>query len=86
MTDLLTENEMAAIRQIVMAQLDVKPEQVTPEADLKADLSADSLDLAEIAMKLEEQFNVVAPDEKFERLDTVGDLYDIAAELLGRIR
>ncbi len=84
MTDTLTEKEVAQIQNIVINQLHVGRDQLKPEAGLMADLGADSLDMVEIAMKVEEEFNVTASDEKMEGVVTMDDLYDAVADLLGR--
>ena len=51
-----------------------------------ADLGADSLDMVEIAMKAEEEFNLTLPDEEAEKIVTVDDLYEAVGKLLGRAR
>ena len=60
------------IKQIVVDQLGVKPDQVTPEAKFIEDLGADSLDTVELVMALEEEFGNEIPDEEAEKLVTVG--------------
>jgi len=52
----------------------VKPDQVTPEAKFVEDLGADSLDIVELIMALEEEFGIEVPDEQAEKLLTVGDV------------
>lgn len=86
MTDTLTETEVTRIQNILMEQLEVRREQVTPEARIQEDLGADSLDVAEIAMTTEEAFNVTIPDEDAEKVVTVQDLFDTVGALLGRAR
>lgn len=58
---------------IIVEQLGVKPEEVTPEASFINDLGADSLDTVELVMALEEEFGMEIPDEEAEKLKTVGD-------------
>ena len=60
------------IKKIVVDQLGVKPDQVTPEAKFIEDLGADSLDTVELVMALEEEFGNEIPDEEAEKLVTVG--------------
>ena len=62
------------IREIVVEQLGVKPEQITPEAKFIEDLGADSLDTVELVMALEEEFGHEIPDESAEKLVSVGDV------------
>ena len=61
------------ITEIIVEQLGVKPEEVTPEASFVDDLGADSLDTVELVMALEEEFGVEIPDEDAEKITTVGD-------------
>ena len=60
------------IKKIVVDQLGVKPDQVTPEAKFIEDRGADSLDTVELVMALEEEFGNEIPDEEAEKLVTVG--------------
>jgi len=56
------------------AQLNIKSENIKPESDIIADLKADSLDVVEMLMNLEEQFNITIPEEDAAKLKTVQDL------------
>ena len=62
------------VKDIIVEQLGVKPDQVTPEAKIIEDLGADSLDTVELIMALEEEFGIEVPDEQAEKLTTVGDV------------
>ena len=62
------------VKDIIVEQLGVKAEQVTPEAKFVEDLGADSLDIVELIMALEEEFGIEVPDEQAEKLLTVGDV------------
>jgi acyl carrier protein len=84
MTDTLTDKEITKVQNILMDQLHILREQVTPEARIMADLGADSLDMVEIAMKAEEEFGFTLPDEEAEKIVTVDDLYEAVDKLLGR--
>ena len=61
------------VKEIVVNQLGVSPDQATPEAKFIEDLGADSLDQVELVMALEEEFGADIPDEDAEKLTTVGD-------------
>jgi acyl carrier protein len=71
---------MEAVRQrvhkIIGEQLGVSAEELTPEANLLDDLGADSLDVVELAMTLEEEFSIQVPDEDLEKIRTVQDIVD----------
>ena len=84
MNNLLSDKTTARIQDILMGQLGVERSQITPEAALMADLGADSLDMVEIAMKVEETFNLTIPDEEMENVHTVGDLHEALANHLER--
>jgi len=64
------------VKEIIVEQLGVDPEEVTMEASFVNDLGADSLDTVELVMALEEEFNMEIPDEEAEKLDTVGKAID----------
>lgn len=61
------------VKSIIVDQLGVKPEEVTPNASFIDDLGADSLDTVELVMALEEEFGIEVPDEDAEKMTTVGD-------------
>lgn len=60
------------VKEIIIEQLGVDPEEVTTEASFINDLGADSLDTVELVMALEEEFDIEIPDEEAEKLQTVG--------------
>ncbi len=62
------------IKKIVVDQLGVNADQITPEAKFIEDLGADSLDTVELVMALEEEFGNEIPDEEAEKLSSVGDV------------
>ena len=64
------------VKEIIVEQLGVNPEQVTESASFIEDLGADSLDTVELVMAFEEVFGVEVPDEDAEKLQTVGDVVD----------
>ncbi len=61
------------VKAIVVEQLGVAEAEVTPEASFVEDLGADSLDVVELVMALEEEFDVEIPDEDAEKIITVGE-------------
>ena len=64
------------VKDIIVEQLGVNPEQVTESASFIEDLGADSLDTVELVMAFEEEFGVEVPDEDAEKLQTVGNVVD----------
>ena len=61
------------VRDIIEKELGVKREKLTDEASFIEDLGADSLDIVELVMEFEKEFNIDIPDEDAEKLRTVGD-------------
>ena len=61
------------VREVVVEQLGVNPEQITPEAKFVEDLGADSLDTVELVMALEKEFSFEIPDEDAEQLQNIKD-------------
>jgi acyl carrier protein len=62
------------VKDIIVDQLGVSADQVTPDAKFVEDLGADSLDTVELVMALEEEFDVEVPDEEAEKLQAVKDV------------
>ncbi len=62
------------IQAVIAEQLNVDAAQVTSEAEFVKDLGADSLDVVELIMALEEKFNIEIPDEQAEKIVNVGDV------------
>jgi acyl carrier protein len=83
MNNRLSETDNNIVLDILVEQLGVERPQLTPEARLQEDLGADSLELVEIAMALDEHFNISIPDEALERISTVGDIFDVLSEFVG---
>ena len=71
------------VKKVVVEQLEVEPEKVTPEASFANDLQADSLDVVELVMALEEEFDIEIPDEDAEQIDTVGKAVEYINEKVG---
>ncbi len=62
------------IKEILADQLDAAADSMTMESDIAADLGADSLDVVELLMTIEDEFEVEIPDEEIENIKTIGDL------------
>lgn len=62
------------VKEIIVDQLDVDADKVTTGANIQDDLGADSLDVVDLVMSLEEEFDVEIPDEAVEGIKTVGDI------------
>ena len=69
------------VRKIVVEQLGVKEDEVTAEASFVDDLGADSLDLVELIMAMEEKSDIEIPDEDAEKIATVQDAVDYVDKL-----
>jgi len=79
----MAENIQDKVKDIIVEQLGVEKEKVTREAAFIEDLNADSLDLVEFAMGLEEKFGVTIADEELGKIKTVQDAVDAIAEKKG---
>lgn len=64
------------VRQIIVDQLGIDENEITMESSFIDDLGADSLDIVELIMALEEEFNLEIPDEEAEKISTVGDVVE----------
>ena len=72
----MADNIQDKVKDIIVEQLGVNPEQVTESASFIEDLGADSLDTVELVMAFEEEFGVEVPDEDAEKLQTVGNVIE----------
>jgi len=61
------------VKKMIVEQLGVNEAEVTPEAKFIDDLGADSLDIVELVMALEDEYGIEIPDEDAEKIETVGD-------------
>ena len=78
-----TGNPEERLRKIIAEQLGVPEEEVVPEASFIDDLNADSLEMVDLIISLEEEFGVQVSDEDAEKIKTVKDAYDYLADHLG---
>jgi acyl carrier protein len=74
------EEILTKIQEITADRLGVEESDVTPDASFREDLEADSLDLVELIMELEEQFGMEIPDEEAEKITTVEEAVDYVQE------
>lgn len=74
---------LAKLKEIIIDRLDVDEDQIKPEASFVEDLGADSLDIVELIMGIEEEFDIEIPDEDAEKLTSVGEAINYASEKLG---
>ncbi|HWO70544.1 MAG TPA: acyl carrier protein [Actinomycetota bacterium] len=73
----------ARVRKVLAEQLSVDESQVTPEARFAEDLNADSLDLVEAVLALEEEWNIEIPEEEMQDVKTVGQAIELVAQKVG---
>jgi acyl carrier protein len=76
------EEALSALREVAVDVLSVEPDTVVETARFKEDLDADSLDLVELVMGLEERFDISVPEEDLESVATVGQAVDL---VLGKV-
>ena len=69
-----TNSTLEKVRDIISKQLSVKPENVKDDSNIAEDLGADSLDLVEILMALEDEFGISIPDEAIPQIKTIKDV------------
>ena len=69
--------EFDKLAEIIADQLSVDAEDITPETSFADDLNADSLDLVEVIVTLEDELNIQIPDEELKGIKTVGDAYEL---------
>lgn len=75
-----TEEIFDKVKEIIIEQLGVSEDAVSSESSFIDDLGADSLDIVELIMALEEEFDIEIPDEDAEKIVTVGDVVDYLKE------
>jgi acyl carrier protein len=78
----LNDEQIQLVNKVIMHQLSVSEEQLTPDARIEHDLGADSLDIVSIVMGLEEEFSITLSDDQSGEVKTVGDAYDLVARVL----
>lgn len=68
------------VKKIIVDQLDVEENKVTEAASITDDLGADSLDVVDLVMSFEEEFDIEIPDDQVEKIKTVGDIVKFIEE------
>ncbi len=68
------------VSEIIVEQLGVSMEEIVPEASFIDDLGADSLDIVELVMAIEEKFDIEIPDDDAEKMQTIGDAFSYIRE------
>ncbi len=76
------EQTLDGVKQLVAEQVSLPVVQIREEQDLIADLGYDSLDVVELAMELEEHFDITVPDDMSDRAKTVGQVADGVMQLI----
>ena len=75
------EEYLSKVKEIVAEQMDYDIEKLTEDTLFVDDLSADSLEIVELVMALEQEFNVEIPEDAVERVKSLGDLAEVLSEL-----
>ena len=70
------------VRELLAHQLKVEPERITPETDIFEDLGADSLDVVELVMSIEEEYDIVITDERAGNVRTVAQVVEMLESLV----
>ena len=77
------EEVLSRLKEIITERLDVEEDQIVPEATFVEDLGADSLDIVELIMGIEEEFDIEIPDEDDEKLTSVGEALSYTLSKIG---
>jgi acyl carrier protein len=77
------DEALGVLREVAVEILSVEPDQVNERARFKEDLDADSLDLVELVMGLEERFDISVPEEELEDVTTIGQAVDLVLAKVG---
>ena len=73
-TEVRSKNMFEQVKEILARQLRVSPDRVTLDAQIKKDLGADSVDILQLLMRLEDDYGIVIPDQELAKFETVGDV------------
>lgn len=72
----MPQDVFTIVKNILVRELEISEDKVTPDARIQEDLGADSLDVMNITMRLEDEFNLKIPDEDITKIQTVQDIVD----------
>ena len=72
------------LREILAGQLEIDPNDITPETNIIDDLGADSLDVVELITTMEDEFDIIVTDERIRELFTVGDIAKFLEEIIDK--
>ncbi len=78
----MSEENFERFKKCTVQILSVDSAKITPEASFENDLEADSLDVVELVMALEEEFNIEIPEEELEGIATIGAAFDLVTSKL----
>ena len=76
-----SKNMFEEVKEILARQLRVSPDKVTLDAQIKRDLGADSVDILQLLMRLEDDYGIVIPDQELAKFETVGDVVNFLDSL-----
>jgi acyl carrier protein len=74
------ESKVKKIKEIIAEKVGVPVEDIKPESDLESDLNAGILEIADITMKLKEEFQIEIPEEEIKKITTVNDFINLIAD------
>ena len=74
------ETKVEKIKEIIAEKLGVPAEEIKPESELESDLNAGLLEIADIVMKLKEEFQIEIPEEEIKKITTVNDFINLVAD------
>lgn len=74
------DSKVKKIKEIIAEKLGVPVEEIKPESELESDLNAGLLEIADIAMKLKEEFQIEIPEEDIKKMTTVNDFINLIAD------
>ena len=70
------------VRELLARQLEIDPEKISPDTDILEDLGADSLDIVELVMAIEEEYDIVITDEQAQNVRTVKQLVELLESIV----